>query len=279
MRFQGLGLKLALVAVLLPMAGRIVVAQDAKSEEEKHGRKYKPPVVTSRLEITVLRENGKPIPNAAVIFRPTKDGDDVGNMEMKTGPDGKATIEVIPTGSEVALQVIADGYSTHGSHFPLKEESKKVTVRMQKPRSQVSAYGPDAVGTSRGIGVREATGRKLTPTPKTIAANEPVVKLPGVSAQGGSTISGRLVTEGIAVPVSDARVDVIDAATKKTVRTVKTTDDGRYAVVNLPEGTYALKITAPGFAPVEDTDLTLTARQSKVVDHMLESARKKKAKK
>lgn len=279
MRFQGLGLKLALMAALLPVACRIVVAQDAQNDEEKHGRKYKPPVVTSRLEITVLRENGKPIPNAAVIFRPTKDGDDVGNMEMKTGPDGKATIEVIPTGSEVALQVIADGYSTHGGSFPLTEESKKVTIHMQKPKSQVSAYGANAVGTTRGIGVRESTGRTLTPTAKTIAANEPVVKLPGVSAQGGSTISGRLITEGVAVPVSDARVEVMDAATKKTIRTVRTTDDGRYAVVNLPEGTYALKITAPGFAPIEDTNVTLTARQSKVVDHVLESAHKKKAKK
>lgn len=277
MRFTGLGVKLAVLAAMLPVAGRVVLAQDAQGDEEKHGRKYKPPVVTSQLEVTVLRDSGKPIANAAVIVRPTKDGEDVGNMELKTGPDGKATIDVIPTGSDVALQVIADGYATHGGHILLDAATKKITISMQKPKSQISAYGEDASGTSRGIGVRESTGRTVTPQAHTIAAHEPVVKLPGVSAQGGSSVSGRLTTEG-EVPVSEATVELLDASTHKVIRTVKTTDDGRYAVVNLPQGAYTLKMSASGYAAV-DTGVTLAEKQNKTVDQVMESARKKKAKK
>ena len=275
MRFSGIGLKLAVLAALLPMAARVASGQ--QDEDEKHGRKYKPPVVVSKLEVTVLRDNGKPIPNAAVIFRSNKDGEDQGNMELKTGPDGKASVDVIPTGSIVGLQVIADGFATHGEKFALNEQSKQITVRMQKPKHQVSAYGDDVAGTARGVGVREAHHRTLEAKAHKLSPNEAVVKLPGVSAQGGSSLSGRLTGED-GVPVSDATV-TIQSADKALVRTVKTTDDGRYAAVNLPEGTYSIKMVAGGFAPASHTDISLGEKQSRVVDQVLESAHKKKAKK
>src|SRR5579864_7195717 len=88
-----LALSIALVSCLPAMA------QDAPV---KHGRKYKAPPATSHIEVTVLKKfNGKPIANAAVIFDSTLDGKDQGNLEVKTDPDGKATIDVIPTGSTV----------------------------------------------------------------------------------------------------------------------------------------------------------------------------------
>src|ERR1700745_963124 len=84
------------------------IAQDAPV---KHGRKYKAPPATSHIEVTVLKKiNGKPIPNAAVIFNSNLNGQDQGNLEVKTDPDGKATIDVIPTGSTVRVQVIATGF-------------------------------------------------------------------------------------------------------------------------------------------------------------------------
>ncbi|MBS1814013.1 MAG: carboxypeptidase regulatory-like domain-containing protein [Acidobacteria bacterium] len=268
-------MKLAVFAALLPMVSRVALGQ--QEEEEKHGRKYKPPVVVSRLEVTVLRDNGKPIPNAAVIFRSSKDGEDKGNMELKTGPDGKTTVDVIPTGSSVGLQVIADGFATHGETFSLNEQAKHITVRMQKPKHQVSAYGDDVPGTARGIGVREAHHRTLEAKAHKLAPNEAVVKLPGVSAQGGSSLSGRLIGTD-EVPVSDATV-TIECADKKLVRMVKTTDDGRYAAVNLPEGTYSIKMAADGFAEANHTNITLGEKQSRVVDQVMENAHKKKAKK
>lgn len=274
MRFKGFGLKLAVLAALLPMAVRVVRAQE---EDEKHGRKYKPPVVVSKVEVTVVRDNNKPIPNAAVIFRSSKDGEDQGNMELKTGPDGKASLEVIPTGSRVNLQVIAGGYATYGGNFLLAEPSKSITIKMERPKNQVSTYGDDAAGTARGIGVREANHRTIEAKAHKLGAHEAVVTLPGASAQGRSSISGQLMGED-KVPVSGATVTIADAS-QKVVRTVKTTDDGRYAAVNLPEGTYSLKMSAIGYATANHASVQLGEKQSLVLDQAMESAHKKKAKK
>ncbi len=105
---------LCLIALLFSLAPLHTRAQDdTTAAPEKHGRKYKSPPDTSHVEVTVLKDfNKKPIMNAAVIFRPTKDGIDEGNLELKTDPEGKAAIDVIPTGSKVTIQVIADGFST-----------------------------------------------------------------------------------------------------------------------------------------------------------------------
>jgi hypothetical protein len=108
---------------------------------EKHGRKYKAPPDTSQIEVTVIRDfNKKPIVNAAVVFHPVKDGVDEGNLEMKTDPDGKATIDVIPTGSAVRIQVIATGFATFAEDYQVDEASRKITIAMIKPRAQVSTY-------------------------------------------------------------------------------------------------------------------------------------------
>src|SRR3984885_8717509 len=89
--------------------------QDAPA---KRGRKYKAPPATSHIEVTVLKKfNGKPISNAAVIFDATMDGKDQGNLEVKTDPEGKAAIDVIPTGSTVRVQVIATGFATFADEY------------------------------------------------------------------------------------------------------------------------------------------------------------------
>jgi hypothetical protein len=116
-------------------------AQDGTTTPEKHGRKYKAPPDTSRIEVTVLKGfNKKPIMNAAVIFHPTRDGIDEGNLEMKTDPEGKAVIDVIPTGSKVTIQVIADGFATFAEDYQVNEASRQVLITMIRPKAQVSAY-------------------------------------------------------------------------------------------------------------------------------------------
>ena len=75
--------------------------------------------------------NGKPIMNAAVIFNPsTKDGKDLGSLEVKTDPEGKATIDVIPTGSIVRVQVIANGFATFADDYVITESSREIAVAM-----------------------------------------------------------------------------------------------------------------------------------------------------
>ena len=69
--------------------------------------------------MTILRnDDGKPIENAAVIFQVKGDK---GNMELKTDEDGKSVIDVLPTGSDVLLQVIAKGYQTYGENYTRRQ--------------------------------------------------------------------------------------------------------------------------------------------------------------
>jgi hypothetical protein len=105
------------------------------------GRKYKAPPDTSHIEVDVLRGyNGKPIANAAVVFHPVKDGKDEGNLEVKTNEEGKAVIDVIPTGSTVGVQVIADGFATFAGDYVVTEANRTIEVKMLRPRAQVSTY-------------------------------------------------------------------------------------------------------------------------------------------
>lgn len=143
-RAVGIGVLATLAAmVAAPLCAR---AQDddptlAPAKPEKHGRKYKAPPETSTIQVTVLKGfNKKPLVNAAVIFHPIKDGKDEGNLEVKTDPDGKATIDVIPTGSQVRIQVLADGFSTFADDYTINEESRSITIEMVRPRAQISAY-------------------------------------------------------------------------------------------------------------------------------------------
>lgn len=127
------------------------------------GRKYKAPPPTSRIEVKVVKKfNGKPIPNAAVVFNPSKDGKDLGNLEVKTDPDGKAVIDIIPTGSTVRVQVIADGFATYGQDYLIDQPTKEIDITMLRPQEQISAY-EDNLGKAavRKPGVQEP----VRPTP------------------------------------------------------------------------------------------------------------------
>ena len=132
------GLSVALsLAFLLPTH---VVAQD-DDVPQKHGRKYKAPPDTSHIEVEVVKGfNKKPIPNAAVIFHPVKNGVDEGNLEVKTNPDGKAIIDVIPTGSSVRIQVLANGFATFAEDYTINEPTREIHIAMQRPQAQVSTY-------------------------------------------------------------------------------------------------------------------------------------------
>src|ERR1700680_40923 len=123
---------LALLLCIAVVYSLPAMAQDAP---EKHGRKYKAPPATSHIEVTVLKKfNGKPISNAAVIFDATMDGKDQGNLEVKTDPEGKATIDVIPTGSTVRVQVIAPGFAAYAEEYLVTEPSREITVAMIHPK-------------------------------------------------------------------------------------------------------------------------------------------------
>ena len=179
---------LCLFALVVSFAPMHAHAQGDTTKPEKHGRKYKGPPDTSRIEVTVLKGfNKKPIMNAAVIFHPTKDGIDEGNLEMKTDPEGKSVIDVIPIGSKVTIQVIADGFATFAGVYQINEASRQIVISMLRPRAQVSAY-VDNSGKPADLkpGVQEPIRPKTKPaapaTPSAGSSTAPATTLPATSA-------------------------------------------------------------------------------------------------
>jgi hypothetical protein len=124
------------VVVLGGLAAAVCGAQS-----EKHGRKYVAPPPTAHIVVTVVRAfNGRPMETVPVIFYATKNGHDTGNMEVRTNTQGEATMDLIEAGSHVTVQVIASGYATDAEEFNVTEADKLVTVKMLRPRAQVSQY-------------------------------------------------------------------------------------------------------------------------------------------
>ena len=163
---QRLGLVLALAGSSLLMPAGFA----------QRGRKYKPPPDTSHIEVVVTKKsNGKPISNAAVVFRSTLDGREEGNLEVKTDPDGKAMIDIIPTGSTVRVQVIADGFATFAEEYVVKEPSRSIPVAMLRPREQISAYEDNTGKASeRKAGVQEPVKPDTSKQPATPPKPAPV---------------------------------------------------------------------------------------------------------
>src|SRR5260370_17921584 len=109
-------------ALVLCIALALSLHALAQDSPPRRARKYKPPPDTSHIVVQVLKKStGKPIMNAAVVFNPSRDGKDLGSLEVKTDPDGKAIIDVIPTASLVRVQSIANGFATYAAAYKLDQ--------------------------------------------------------------------------------------------------------------------------------------------------------------
>lgn len=168
----------ALFTLFLATLPLSLSAQDdaAPKVTGRHGRKYKPPPQTSVIEVMVVKGfNKKPITNAAVIFHPVDaDGKDEGFLEMKTDPEGKAKIDVIPTGSKVRIQVIATGFATYAEDYKVDEQQRQITVSMLRPQEQVSTY-VDQSGKASSIkaGVQEPVRPKIDKNGNPVDSSSP----------------------------------------------------------------------------------------------------------
>jgi hypothetical protein len=157
---------------LLVGAVGLLVGLPVHAQTEQHGRRYKPLPPASKVSVTVEKaSNGKPIENAAVIFNAYQNGRKTGTMETKTDPDGVASIDVIEVGSHVQVQVIADGYATNASEFDLGKDEKKLLLKMEKPRAQVSAYeNNDGKAAQISPGVQEPKHAPVAAKPSSATA-------------------------------------------------------------------------------------------------------------
>jgi hypothetical protein len=129
----------ALLASLVLVSG--FVALRAQDDNSQHGRKYKAPPPSARIEVTVIKDfNGKPIQDAHVIFHPIEGDKDKGYLELKSDEDGKAVIDVLPIGDTVRMQVIANGYQTYGQDYKVDKAAMSFEIRMKRPGAQYSIY-------------------------------------------------------------------------------------------------------------------------------------------
>jgi hypothetical protein len=133
----------------------LLLVTGAQAQQKGRGRKYKPPPPTCKVSVTVVRgDNGKPVEDASVIFHPIEKGKDAGNMELKTNQDGKTSLDLIPVGDNVRVQVIATGFQTFGGEYELPGDSKEITIKLHKPGRQYSIYEshPDQNPSAQGNG-------------------------------------------------------------------------------------------------------------------------------
>lgn len=119
----------------------LLLVVGAQAQQRGRGRKYKPPPPTCKMTVTVVRaDNGKPVEDASVVFHPIEGGKVAGNMELKTNQDGKTSLDLIPVGDNVRVQVIATGFQTFGGEYELPGDSKEITIKLHKPGRQYSIY-------------------------------------------------------------------------------------------------------------------------------------------
>jgi hypothetical protein len=156
--------KRLLVLAALATVSVAAFAQDA--DAPKRGRKYKAPPATSHVEVTVLRATtGKPVENASVIFHPLEDGRNAGNMELKTNDEGKATIDLLTTGSDVRVQIIAPGFQTYGEDYKVDKDNMAIEVKLKRPTAQYSIY-KKSEGTGSASDKTDKTEGKPDAAPK-----------------------------------------------------------------------------------------------------------------
>jgi hypothetical protein len=174
---------------LVPAAG--LSAQNNSTDNPSSNRwtrKYKTPPQAARIQVTILKDdNGKPVENAAVIFHPIEGDKDKGYLELKSNEDGKATIDVIPIGDTVRLQVIANGFQTYGGDYKVDKPEISMEVRLKRPGAQYSIYKNNGATASKDAnsGSDKAAGTDKS-APPAASSGQPAQD----SKSGGSGSSG-----------------------------------------------------------------------------------------
>jgi len=138
------------------------LALRAQDDNSSHGRKFKVPPPSARIEVTVVRDyNDKPIEQAHVIFHPIEGDKDKGALELKTDEDGKAVIDILPIGDTVRMQVLVRGYQTYGADYKVDKAEMAMEVRMKRPGAQYSVYKD--IPTTPKSGDNSGSGKPANP--------------------------------------------------------------------------------------------------------------------
>jgi hypothetical protein len=102
---------------------------------------------TTRLEIHVTNERGKPVDRASVIVKFIS-GRNLSTLaikaarkswELKTSQEGVAKIPPIPKG-KILIQINAKYYQTYGETYDIDEDERLVEIKLNPPQKQYSAH-------------------------------------------------------------------------------------------------------------------------------------------
>ena len=105
---------------------------------------------STKLEIHVTTEAGRPIENASVVIR-FRGGASAKvkpnpkfrkEWDVKTSQEGLVKIPPIPKG-KILIQVNAANYQTYGKTIDIQEDEKTVDVTLNPPQKQYSAHDKD----------------------------------------------------------------------------------------------------------------------------------------
>ena len=211
------------IAFALSIGIAAPLAQGQDDSAPRRGRKYKAPPETSHIEVLVLKDsNSKPVSGAAVVFHAVKDGKDEGNLEVKSNEDGKATIDVIATGSDVEVQVIADGFATYAGDYQVNDANKLIQIKMLRPRAQLSTYTDNSGKSSqRPVGVQEpATPATLPGTPVQVPQQQTTDQRPGLQVTPTAPKSAPVQQKPIRTdPPTTSPLDTPDPVTGSPIQT------------------------------------------------------------
>jgi hypothetical protein len=121
-----------IVAAILLLANP-VAAQDKNPNDE-----------SARLTLQVVAgEDKQPVADAHVVVRFAEERmlrrNKTTSWETKTNRKGVAVLAGIPLGA-IKVQVIAKGYQTYGDEHELSQTDEELTIQLQTPQGQVSAY-------------------------------------------------------------------------------------------------------------------------------------------
>ena len=103
---------------------------------------------STKLEVRVTNERGRPIENASVVIKFT------GSLKAKPNPkfrkewdvksnqEGVVKLPGIQKGP-ILIQIRADNYQTFGQVFEVQEDERVITIPLKPPQPQYSAHDKD----------------------------------------------------------------------------------------------------------------------------------------
>ena len=115
------------------LVANLVAAQDKNNNDE-----------SARLTLQVVAgEDKQPVVDAHVVVRFAEERmlrrNKTTSWETKTNRKGVAVLSGIPLGA-IKVQVIAKGYQTYGDEHELSQPEEELTIQLEPPQGQVSAY-------------------------------------------------------------------------------------------------------------------------------------------